>query len=274
MTKLLITDLDDTLYSWLGFFVPAFYGMVEELTSLLGISEKTILQEYKATHEQVGNVEFPYATLLLPSVQKAMPGATRQEMIEALSPAFNRYKSIRRSLLALYPGVHETLKQLCEMGIDVVAFTDSPAGAVIPRLKSLGIEEFFRTIYVAESQYPKTGHVSDKVRVVHQKKPNVLALQEILAETGCSPEEAIYIGDSLTKDIYMASQAGVTSVLYKPVLPDGKELYQKLVDITCWTDREFQREQELMEECEAKNISPDFSIKSFKQILDIVKHYI
>lgn len=31
MIKLLITDLDDTLYSWIGFFIPAFYEMVDEL---------------------------------------------------------------------------------------------------------------------------------------------------------------------------------------------------------------------------------------------------
>ncbi len=31
MIKLLITDLDDTLYSWIGFFIPAFYEIVDEL---------------------------------------------------------------------------------------------------------------------------------------------------------------------------------------------------------------------------------------------------
>lgn len=31
MIKLVITDLDDTLYSWIGFFIPAFYDMVQEL---------------------------------------------------------------------------------------------------------------------------------------------------------------------------------------------------------------------------------------------------
>ena len=45
MIKLLVTDLDDTLYSWLGFFVPAFYAMAEEiaLTSSVILSVITMI---------------------------------------------------------------------------------------------------------------------------------------------------------------------------------------------------------------------------------------
>ena len=49
MIKLLVTDLDDTLYPWLGFFVPAFYGMVDELSRILKIDENVIIAEYKIT---------------------------------------------------------------------------------------------------------------------------------------------------------------------------------------------------------------------------------
>lgn len=45
--KILITDLDDTLYDWIGFFIPAFYGLVDEIASITGISKDVLLAEYK-----------------------------------------------------------------------------------------------------------------------------------------------------------------------------------------------------------------------------------
>ena len=39
MKKLLITDLDDTLYDWLGYFIPSFYGMVDEIASITKINK-------------------------------------------------------------------------------------------------------------------------------------------------------------------------------------------------------------------------------------------
>ena len=62
MIKLVITDLDDTLYSWIGFFIPAFYDMVQELSLLINVPQEKLLEEYKAIHQEVGSVEYPFAT--------------------------------------------------------------------------------------------------------------------------------------------------------------------------------------------------------------------
>lgn len=68
--KILITDLDDTLYDWIGFFIPAFYGLVDEIASITGISKDVLLAEYKKKHQYYGSVEYPFVTLTLPSIQK------------------------------------------------------------------------------------------------------------------------------------------------------------------------------------------------------------
>ena len=52
MIKLLITDLDDTLYSWLGFYIPAFYCMVEEVATITGTDQEQLLDEYKMIHQE------------------------------------------------------------------------------------------------------------------------------------------------------------------------------------------------------------------------------
>lgn len=52
MIKLLVTDLDDTLYSWIGFFVPAFYAMAEEVAAITHVDFRVILSEYKTIHRE------------------------------------------------------------------------------------------------------------------------------------------------------------------------------------------------------------------------------
>ena len=125
MIKLLITDLDDTLYSWIGFFIPAFYGMVDELSHILNEEKAVLLKEYKQIHQQKGSVEYPYATLYLPSVINAYPGDTPEELLRKLDPVFHRFNSIRKKRLKLYPHVKEILTQISQLGIKIVGYTES-----------------------------------------------------------------------------------------------------------------------------------------------------
>lgn len=86
MIKLLISDLDDTLYDWTGFFVPAFYAMADEIARMTGIDEKKLLNEYMAAHQRLGSVEYPYATLELPSIKAYYNNAPAEELKAALGP--------------------------------------------------------------------------------------------------------------------------------------------------------------------------------------------
>lgn len=273
MIKLLVTDLDDTLYPWLGFFVPAFYGMVDELSRILEIDENVILSEYKTVHQEKRSVEYPYATLLLPCVKKAYPDLSREQLLHKLDPAFHRFNSIRKRELVLFPGVIETLESIFNSGVIIVGFTESAEENGYFRLKKLGVDTFFRKVYVSDSEYKplyKT-HTSHKTAIIHGKKPNVDVLLQIMADEKVLPSETIYVGDSLTKDIYMANQAGVHSVLCKyPATPNAAELYAKLVAITSWTEEDFVFESKLKQECQIKGIQSDYSIDNFKQIVQVI----
>ena len=61
--KLLITDLDDTLYDWTGFFVPAFYAMVDEIVALTGLDRARLLHEYRETHQRLGRARLKYGNV-------------------------------------------------------------------------------------------------------------------------------------------------------------------------------------------------------------------
>src|SRR4051812_33766298 len=107
--KLLITDLDNTLYDWVTFFTASFRSMVDELAPLLEAPEEVLVEEFKAVHQRYGNSEQPFAILEIPSVQHRFSGLPRHEVLKRIDPALHRFNSIRKRTLSLYPGVMETL---------------------------------------------------------------------------------------------------------------------------------------------------------------------
>lgn len=274
MIKLLVTDLDDTLYSWLGFFVPAFYAMAEEVAAITHVDLGDILSEYKMIHQQTGSVETPFATLQLPSVKQAFPNMTEAQIKEQLDSAFHRFYSVRKHQLKLFPGVRETLEDIFNSGIRIVGYTESASENGIYRLKQLNIESFFSCIYVSnswKSQGKKDSLlISEKAKVVTGKKPNVDVLRQIVADQNTTANSVLYIGDSLTKDIFMAKQLGVKSVLYSDPVGMNPEFYEKLVVISSWTQADFLREAQIKEECIKKEIRPDFVITVFSELKKII----
>lgn len=275
MIKLLVTDLDDTLYSWIGFFIPAFYGMLDELSSILDVPKSDLLEEYQHVHQEKGGVEYPFATLLLPAVRAAYPDKTKEELLNILNPVFHKFNSIRKKKLELYPGVKETLRKIAGMGINVVGYTDSAEENGFYRLKKMGIDDYFQRVYVSDSQFERPHYLpaSKKTQIVHGKKPNPAVLHKICQQERVSIEGIIYLGDSLTKDIYMAKRAGAISVLCK--YPNDanvqNELYSKLVAISHWTTTDFEQEKAIKEICKTENIHPDYTIHAFDEILAIIQ---
>ncbi len=272
MVKLVITDLDDTLYSWIGFFVPAFYDMVQELSILIGVPKEKLLEEYKVVHKEVGSVEYPFATLKLPSVKKKYCGITDKQVKIELNPVFHKFNSTRKKLLKLYPGVEDTLKYFYNNNIIVVAYTESAEENGFYRLKKLGIDNYFKEIYVSDSlyEYSDTIPTSPKTHIVHGKKPNAKILKEICCRENVSISEAVYIGDSLSKDMLMAKQAGITSIWCDFSRDEIRNLYSKLVAISHWKEEDFQREQQYRNEWKENGYIPDYTIHSFGECRKIL----
>src|SRR6202035_246169 len=82
------------------------------------------------------------------------------------------------------------------------------------------------------------------------------------------PDETLYVGDSLRKDVYMAQQAGVHAVLAEYGQFYDPENYRKLVEITHWTDDDVQQEAAL------RRVSFDqsfFRISRFAEVLGVIR---
>lgn len=272
MIKTFITDLDDTLYSWLGFYIPAFYDMAEEVATITGIDLEQLLDEYKTIHQEKRSVEYPFATIHLQSVKNHYQGKTDKEIQELIRPAFDTFNRVRTDKLQLFPGVCETLKTLKERGVQIIGFTDYGELNGFYRLQQLGIDGFFHRIYVTNYEYKLPDHVvrDGRIREAKNGKPDPQLLEQIIDEAGVDKSEVIYAGDSLTKDIYMAHEAGVRSIQCKyPVDYDVADYYQKLVRISSWTKDDFEKEAKLKELCKKGRIVPDYVVSSCVSILEI-----
>lgn len=274
--KLLVTDLDNTLYDWVTFFTRSFSAMVNALPKLLGVSEAQLLDEYKAVHTAYNLTELPFATLELPSVRRICAGMPTEQVMRELSDAFAAFDTTRDAALVLYPTVLETLTELQSRGIPVVVCTDSVAANARFRLKKLGLLPLFNAVYVLEGRlpaHPQGGAVvpTQDARfhtVGHdERKPDPRLLERICAHMGVAPPETVYIGDSLTRDVLMAHHAGAVPVWahYGTLLDD--EARSLLFRISHWTAAEVAREAELVKQ--VAGVPRELTAKQFGDVLTL-----
>jgi FMN phosphatase YigB (HAD superfamily) len=277
--KLLITDLDNTLYDWVTYFANSFSAMIKDLAVTLDIEEETLLDEFKVVHQHYGNSEHPFAMFELPSVRRRFPNSSRNELLYELESPLAAFRASREKHLRLYEGVYDTLKTLAEEGAIIVAHTEAVAIHAYYRLMRLDILKYFKHIYALEGflePHPNPSRAAElvpppgliKVIPRNERKPNPELLQHICGQEGIRPSDACYVGDSLSRDVSMAKTAGVTAVWARYGTRYEPSLWDILVRVTHWTDEDVAREAELRNLY--SDIQPDYIIDSFVDLLDVL----
>jgi FMN phosphatase YigB (HAD superfamily) len=277
--NLLITDLDNTLYDWVTFYSRAFTAMLDALVDRLGVPRTQLVEEFREVHQRYGNSEQPFAALDLPSVEAAFPGADRATIATELNEVFHVFNSARKEHLALYPDVYEGLWRLEAEGIELVGFTDASMVNAYYRLQLLGIVSRFRRLYVQEGVW--NGHPdpqreeqlrppADFVREVprDEKKPDPRILLDICSREGYGPSQACYFGDSLARDMLMATNAGVAGIWARYGASHNPSHWSLLVEITHWTPDDVEREEQLR--AAASDVEPDFVVDGFAEVLSVL----
>ncbi|EKS6492571.1 TPA_asm: HAD hydrolase-like protein, partial [Salmonella enterica subsp. enterica serovar Senftenberg] len=97
---------------------------------------------------------------------------------------------------------------------------------------------------------------------------NPKLLEHICLTENVDIKDAVYVGDSITKDISMAKSIGMKAVWARYGRQFAPELWEILVKITHWTDKDVEREEQLKESF--SRVKPDYSINSFAEILDLM----
>lgn len=232
--KLLITDLDHTLWDWAGYIVPSLKVMVDSVEKTTGYPRPFITAALRKVYGRYQTTEYAF-TLQQSAIWtrwRKQHGDNLDRFLEnVVTPAALVYATERKKRFHLYPGVKETLEKLRRNGVKIVALSDAPRFPAEQRLKRAGIDGLFDALFCLKS-YPipksggrhrvapfivakeQSGHYRSQVGKVVElppswEKPDPRGLRRILKAFEVKPREAILVGDSLRKDGAVAHAVGV-----------------------------------------------------------------
>lgn len=274
-----ITDLDNTLYDWVEMWYQSFSAMLRCLVVESGIDQATLEAEIRTVFQKHGTSEYAFLIEELPSLKTLHPN---EDLTEVYSSAIEAYRLARHKTRHLYPTVLETLQQLKNQGCLVVAYTESRSYYTLRRVKTLGLDGLLDYLYSTpdhatpdsvdrwyDQDAYQLSYTVQKFTEEGEHKPNPHILSEIISTVEANPEETIYIGDSLMKDIYMAQQANITDVFAAYGTAQYREAYELLRRVSHWSKADVEREKETYGNM---NIKPSYILKeNFGEILDIFK---
>ncbi|URK19698.1 HAD hydrolase-like protein [Thalassospira sp. GO-4] len=280
--SVLITDLDNTLFDWVDVWHASFQAMVEEISRISDIGLDELLPEIKEVHKKHGTSEYAFLIEELQCLRKKFPD---QNLLEVFAPAINAFREKRREHLKLYDGVKETLIELKKRGVLIVGYTESKAFYSNYRMRKLELDGLVDYLYsppdhkipnnlsrqeirkYSEDSY-EFNYTEHRYTPEHELKPSVDVLNSILVDLAVSPEECVYIGDSLMKDIAMAQGAGVLDVHAEYGKAQDREAYDLLKQVTHWTDADVAREKAILE---GETVRPTVKLTaSMKELLSHV----
>lgn len=259
--RVLVTDLDNTLFDWVEIWYRSFTALLDGLAWESGVPRDTLVDEARVVHQRHGTSEYAFLIQELPSLVRLHPG---EDLARRYAGAITAFKEARAATLRLYPGVRETLCTLRARGCMLVGYTESLAYYTGYRVRKLALDGLLDHLYSpADHALPRgltpdqlRRHPPEYYRFSHTRhhelpagthKPDARVLLRILADVGAELGDALYVGDSLMKDVAMAQDAGVTDVHAAYGAAHHSEAYALLRRVTHWTDEDVARERALLE---------------------------
>lgn len=287
--RLVVTDMDGTLYSWIDYIVPAVEAMVTAVCESTGFPRIKVVQSLKEVYERNESNEYPFA-LQESSIFKEFPefGSFDKLIIE---PARIAFAGARRKYLQPYKGVVDTLKALKERNIPVVALTDAPRNPVEQRVKHMQLDQYLLAIYslpgftfpaapdggklVAPDilQKEERGAYRVACKVVElprdAEKPNPRGLKDICRDFAVDPKEVLVVGDSVRKDIAVAREVGAIDCWAEYGTYVSLE-YRERLDIISAPAITRRHAASVFEGGQKKTLEPTYTLSSFSQLLGII----
>lgn len=270
--RLVIVDLDNTLWDWVAQWYAAFDAMVEGVAAKSGLDRELIEKDMQHVFQRHGTSEYAY---VIEETECLLALHPQENLTELYADATAAKRAARKAALRLYPGVLDTLLTIKANGCRVVAYTESMEFYSMIRIKELGLDGVIDQLYSpADHPQPEGFGKQHAFERTEQRftppgelKPNPKVLLDIIADQGLSPSEAIYVGDSLMKDILMAQEAGVTDVHARYGEAHDTEAYACLRRVTHWTPEDVEKERQHLV---TREIKPSFVLAdSFTELLEM-----
>jgi len=195
MIKAILFDLDNTLIDFTKMKVESCKSAIKAMIKTgLKIDEKTGLKKLMDTYFRVGIESDIGFTKFLEEQMGEVDDAILHAGIQA-------YLKRKPNFLKPYPYVLETLEMLKSKNFKLGIVTDATREKALTRLKAMEITNFFDVIITY-----------DESKV---KKPEELPFRLAMEKIGVRPEETIFVGDSLRRDIEPAKKIGMKTLLIK-----------------------------------------------------------
>ncbi|MCX4239689.1 HAD family hydrolase [Paraliomyxa miuraensis] len=241
--SLVFTDLDNTLYDWVAWYSRAFYRMLDGAAARADVPRGQLLTEMQQLYRSRQGLEQPEALLHAPSIQRCFGSATRAR--QALARVFaSYYHAAHGNGLRTYPGVRSTLQRMAALGVMVVGHTEAPANHAAARLRALGLEHAFVALLAAPAAPDDPTILADDstelpfpVRCLNtdERKPNPAVVLDLCERLRVSPRSALYVGDSLARDVRMARDGGLWTAWARYGTSHDPRDWQRVVDVSPWT---------------------------------------
>lgn len=272
--SLVFTDLDNTLYDWVAWYSRALYRLLDRAAARSGIPKARLLAEMQQLYRHRHGLEEPEALLHAPSIVRRFGDPIRAR--EALAQTFASYYHARHATgLRSYPGVRSTLQRLAAAGVMVVGHTEAPANHAVARLRALGLEHALVSLLAAPPA-PNDPTVGDAdfdelpfpVRCLdpEERKPNPAVLHQLCDRFGIPTRRALYVGDSLGRDVRMAHDAGMWTAWARYGTRHDPRDWARVVEVSPWTASQRAQAQVLTPRDGAR---PDVILHdSFEELLD------
>lgn len=297
--SLIVSDIDNTVFDWVNYYVNAFSALLEHTSQVTGIPWLDLAGESKTVFSSHASIEYPFLVQELPSVNRFYGKDIDRMLEEAVGVAREKFLRAAEPHLKPYPGVAETLTEIRARlpNVPIVALTDAPRYVAMWKLNKLGLLDYFDAVYgLADPRIP-TCDVNRRVKVspdilfkhLQQRnfgfkgririlpddyeKPGVRGLKTVLMdydldENLTARKQVLWIGDNLRKDIGLGNKLGVTTAWAE---------YGTRIDVqTMARLASFSPEQNIHKNVAIKSESPDapqpdIRLNAFADLLSILE---
>ena len=192
MIKGVLFDLDDTLYDSSSFADRARREAIKMMIDAgLNATEEEAYNILQRIIKQKGsNYNRHFDDLV-----KAIVGHYEPKII---TMGIITYHNVKFALLRPYPDTIKTLIALKKMGLKLGVITDGITIKQWEKLIRLGIVDFFDEVVTSEE--------------FGLGKPNVEFFEYGIKKMGLNPDEAVYVGDRIDRDIIPANKVGMCAI--------------------------------------------------------------
>lgn len=201
--KLILFDLDDTLFAWYPFWKAGMMAAMKEHHSTCHLDTETVFSTFDRYSLSLwpvveqGKMDWPtYRRMRFIETMRHLGEEANEETADDFMALFH---VLKMEYLKPNPEVVRVVKELAEnhhLGI----VTNGPADQQYQKVRSLELDPFFpdETIFVSEE--------------VGFSKPDARIFQKALDHFAVRPHEALFVGDSWDADVVGAMNAGMDAI--------------------------------------------------------------